>query len=177
MRKLFSILLLAASLFPLIVSASDTPLRDRQWYAGASGGSPTGPSADGFALSLISATGTARLSEPIWVIVEVRNTSGTTQGAWFASRHTSYDFKIVNVTTGLLAREAPNSFGLETFSGMLSGHLVPPHTSLYGQFRLDLMYHILNSGTYSIKVIDGVPIVNGKPVHLKSNTITITVSR
>jgi hypothetical protein len=152
-----------------------TQRQDIDWYGGAAGHGPTGAPVDGFALSLTRQQSSVHLGGPIWVAVEVRNVSGKMQDAWFGSRHSSYAFMVVNRDSKAIMPRKHNTFGLVTFSGPPNGHPVYPGDSLYGQFRLDLLYDITAPGTYSIQVSDGRPAINGKALHLQSNTITITI--
>lgn len=107
--------------------------------------------------------------------VEVRNTSNQPQHGWFGSRHSGYDFNITNVQTGAVAPKQGNAFGLATYSGNFNGLLIPAGDSLYGQFLLTAMYQMSEAGTYSVQVIDGRPIIYGKALHLRSNTITVQI--
>ena len=176
MSKFVNVFLFIILLASSAECLADTPLDNRQLYIGVSGNSAAGASVDGVALSLTLRNSTVQVGQPIWATVEVRNVSGKTQGAWFGPRNSTYSFTIVNVRTGSVAPAIPNNFGLDPISGPLDGPPVSAGASMYGTFRLDLMYKINEAGTYSVRVADGVPIVSGKPVHLQSNTMTLVVA-
>jgi hypothetical protein len=143
---------------------------------GASAQTPAGKPVDGFALSLTTQKQTVHLGSPILVTVELRNVSGTVQDAMFGSRHYGYDFSVRNISTGKLVPANPNnSFGLDPFNGEGRGWPVSPNTSIYTPFRLDLLYSFTEPGACTVQVIRGQNVVNGKPVSLQSNEITITV--
>lgn len=175
MRKILALLIFAALMAPAAGASPDSQQPENGLYGAPSGGGPTGASSGGFALSLTARANPVHLGRPIWVTVEVRNTSGAIQNAWFGSRHSSYAFTITNQSSGAIVPSNPhNAFGLEmvTWPG---GRPIDPGASLYLPCRLDLLYTFTEPGTYSVKVTDGEPVVNGKPVKLQSNAITITV--
>lgn len=147
----------------------------RELYGGPSGQTPSGPQRGGFALSLSRGDATAHLGGPIWVTVELRNVSGRTEGAFFGSRNPNYQFAIVNQRTGQQVPRVNSAFGLDASSGPPNGHLIYAGTSLYGKFRLDELYKFTEPGKYSVRVQQGVPIINGQALQLGSNSITIIV--
>jgi hypothetical protein len=175
MLKVLALLIFAALMAPAAGASPDSPQPENGLYGAPSGLGPTGTPSGGFALSLTARANPVDLGRPIWVTVEVRNTSGAIQNAWFGSRHSSYAFTITNQSTGAIVPSNPhNTFGLEmvTWPG---GRPIYPDASLYLPCRLDLLYTFTEPGTYSVKVTDGKPVINGKAVKLQSNAITITI--
>jgi hypothetical protein len=143
-------------------------------YSGPRSTTPLGSPKDGFALSLTAKSTVVHLGSPIWVTVEVRNLTGKAQPFQYGSRHSSYTFRIVNTKTKTAAAPRENGFGLASISGPF-GRLVAPTLSLYGDFRLDLLYNITEPGNYSIQVTNGMPILNGQDLQLISNAINMTI--
>jgi hypothetical protein len=176
--RMRNIAVLAALLAPLLAVYSGLAQSQPELYLAASGRAPTGPVYDGFALSLTSSGAPIQLGSPIWVTVELRNVSGQMQGALFGPRYYGYAFAIVDRSDGSAVSRNPNAvFGLDSMSGPANGHPISAGTSLYGKFRLDLLYNFTKPGVYTVQVIKGVPKLNGKWSALESNSITIVVSR
>lgn len=178
MRKVLALLILAALMAPAAGASPGSQQAENGLYSAPSGHGPTGAPHAGFALSLIARANPVHLGMPIWVIVEVRNTSGAVQNASFGSRHSSYAFTITSQSTGAIVPPNPNNtFGLETVTWPYGGRPIDPGSSLYLPCRLDLLYTFTEPGIYSVKVTDGEPGINGKAVKLQSNAITITILR
>lgn len=160
----------------LLLSLTVRPAFPQDIYRGSMAATPAGEPLEGFALSLTTRESTVRLGSPILVTVELRNASGNAQHALFGSRHSNYDFKILNLKTGsVVAANSNNAFGLVSVDGEGYGWPIQPRTSIYGPFRLDLLYQFREPGTYSVEVTRGQNVVNGKLISLRSNTIRITV--
>jgi hypothetical protein len=176
MRKALALLIFAALTAPAAGASPDSQQPEDGLYGARSGHGPTGASAAGFALSLTARANPVHLGTPIWVTVEVRNTSGAIQSAWFGSRHSSYVFTITSQSTGAIVPPNPhNAFGLDMVTWPYGGRPIDPGTSLYLPCRLDLLYTFTESGTYSVKVTDGEPAIDGKSVKLQSNAIAVTI--
>jgi hypothetical protein len=131
---------------------------------------------EGFVLSLQSEGLQSRLGSPIWVTVELRNLTGKDQkGMDFNSLYSGYDFAIRNLKTGqLVPRNKHTLFGTQGGS-MSTTWDVAPGNSLYGRFRLDLLYNFTAPGTYLVQVISGHPVIHNRIVTMQSNKITIAV--
>ncbi len=146
-------------------------------YAGFSNAGPTGPAVDGFALALTSDAQPFYLGRPMIVTVELRNVSGRYQAGIFGSVNSAaYAFRIVNRITGNVVSANPDSpYGLTAGSKPKDGWPIPEGTSVYGRFRLDLLYKFQWPGVYSVQVIKGQPIAYNRRLNLRSNAITITI--
>jgi len=169
MHKLIMALLLTLSLVPSPGLAQDI-------YRAAAAQTPSGEPVDGFALSLTTKQPTVHKGTPILVIVELRNVSGGEQNAMFGSRHSNYAFQIKNTKTGqFVPANANNTFGLATILGEGRGWPVNANTSIFGPFRLDLLYSFTEPGTYTVQVTRGQNIINGRLVSMESNIITIAI--
>lgn len=145
-------------------------------YGEPSSNGPTGPVANGFVLSLQTKSPDFKLHSPIGIILELRNVSGRFQQVDFNSRSSGYDFSIRNVTTGqLVSRNSNSSWGLAAGSSPSGGWVLEAGKSVYGFFRLDLLYSFSTAGTYSVQVSSGHPILNGHLVTMQSNKVMITV--
>jgi hypothetical protein len=156
------------------VAATGTT-QPEQFYGHSSVGE-TGPSRNGFALSLRPDKMAYALSGPIWVTVEIRNESGRDRGGIIGSRHSGYSFLIKNKLNGSVVSENPNNdFGGGYGSRPSTGWSIPKGTSMYARFRLDLMYSFKVPGVYSVMVIRGQPTIDDRRLTLQSNAITITV--
>jgi hypothetical protein len=172
MCKVIAILVLAAAVSSAAASPQTVLQLESSPYGGPAGRGPTGPPRGGFLLSLTALNGSTRTGSPIWVTVEVRNISGVEQDISYGARY-YYEFTIVNTKTGIKMPHNPNgSFGLDPFLGFRP---LPPNTSMYGGFRLDILYQVTDPGTYSVQVAKGPISVSGRSLILQSNTITITV--
>lgn len=143
-------------------------------YEDAPGDSPAGASARGFALSLKTNWSKLAPRVPFEVTVELRSISGRVQNVKFGSLRSDYDFVVLNQKTGAYVPRVPNAVLPSDTSGSPSnGEPVYPDTSVYGRFDLSGLYHISESGTYSVRVI-GRPTIDGQRVLLESNPIEVT---
>jgi hypothetical protein len=143
-----------------------------------SGASPTGPTSHGFALSLTPDNPVYYLGSPILVTVEVRNVSRRSHVGLFNSRNAGYFFNIVNaLTRSVVPRNEHSAFGLVggSFPVPQGGWPVPGGTSMYGKFRLDLLYNFRWPGIYSVQVVKGMPVIDKHRIVLQSNTLTLLV--
>ena len=147
-------------------------------FAGPSQRTSTGAAADGFSLALITDTPKVQLGAPIWVTLEIRNVTRTTQYAWAGSRHAGFAFTIIDVASGKsLQRNPYSTFGLDSIGGPFQGMAIPTGTSIYLKFRLDSLYEFSRAGTYSVRATKAQIVVNGREVLMPpSNAVMITVS-
>jgi hypothetical protein len=152
-------------------------------YGGPKGSSPIGPQVDGLALSLTADGRAAFHFAPIWVTVEVRNSSG----------------RKPHVVSGFYSAIITNRFGGSVLSGKPvhgpwafplgpirvswppCGPSFDANSSRYSNLELSSAYHFAVPGIYTVQVIgyvalglkDGPPPYPCKKVNLESNIITI----
>jgi hypothetical protein len=143
-------------------------------YEDSSADTPAGPASHGFALSLGSSFSSALLGAPLTATVELRNVSGRPQYAFFGSRGRDYGFTIVSHATGQVARNLHTGSEGNRTSAQWNSSPIFPGASLYGSFRLDSFAIFSRIGTYTVRV-EGRPIINGVPVEMQSNVLTITI--
>jgi hypothetical protein len=131
-----------------------------------------------FTIALKVGTPTVHLHDPIWATVHITNASGVPQQAWFGPRFV-YQFRIVkNETESVVANNPESQFGYDQYIG--HEYTVVPGDSMFGRFRLDLMYQFKTPGVYSIKVTKAGAVGKAMRVlvldlDVPSNTATITV--
>jgi hypothetical protein len=131
----------------------------------------------GFASSLTSDSATAPRVGPMWVTVEIRNVSGTTQYAQIPPRTGAFEFTIADQATGKVVQRNLNStFGLDDVGGPPEGRPISANTSIYLRFRLDRLYRFTGPGVYTVRATTLRVLVNGRHVLLPpSNAITVSV--
>jgi hypothetical protein len=161
----------------LTITALPCAAQRTNQYGIAPGTSLTGPPTHGFALSLTADSRVYYLGSPILVTVEVRNVSGRPHVALFGSPNLSYGFQIVNaLTKTVVGRNEHSEFGFGRVSVPLQGGWpMPVGTSMYGKFRLDMLYNFRSPGIYSVQVTKGMPVIDRRRVMLTSNAIHIIV--
>ena len=64
-------------------------------------------------------------------------------------------------------------FGYDLYIG--HEYEIPADVSMYGKFRLDIMYPIHSPGTYSVKASKAAAKIGDNVPPLTSNTLTVTV--
>jgi hypothetical protein len=143
-------------------------------YEDSSADTPAGPPSHGFALSLGAGFSSALLGAPLPATVELRNVSGRPQYAFFSSRGRDYSFTIVRHATGQVARNLHTGSEENPASARWNSTAIFPGASLYGSFRLDSFAFFSRTGTYTVRV-EGRPIINGVPVEMQSNPLTVTI--
>lgn len=143
-------------------------------YEDSSADAPAGPESHGFALSLASGFSSALLGAPVTVTVELRNVAGRPQYAFFGSPRRDYDFSIENHATGQVARNLRAASGESGASARWNSTPIFAGNSLFRSFRLDSFYRFSRIGTYTVRV-EGRPTINGVPVEMQSNPLTITI--
>ena len=159
------------------VPLNDAAIQSCGVCAGLRRRTPAGPPVDGLALSLTSPTPTVHLGSAIWAIVEVRYVYGPQQSVFFASGSYSNSFLIVDWRARRIVPRVP-SVPVKVITHVTApvSARITPETSLYGAFRLDLLYRFSEPGAYTVQVAEGRPIFNGQgPISLQSNVITIRV--
>jgi hypothetical protein len=143
-------------------------------YEDSSADTPPGPASHGFALSLGSGSSSALLGAPLTATVELRNVSGRAQYAFFGSRGRDYGFTIVSHATGQVARNLHTGSEGDRASAQWNSSPIFPGASIYGSFRIDTFAIFSRVGTYTVRV-EGRPIINGVPVEMQSNPLTVTI--
>jgi len=143
---------------------------------------PAGSILNGLTLSLTPQTLTARLGDPLWVTVELRNASGRKQAVFFTAKdgkitlwpNSNYEFTIVNRLNYQMVWQQPSApQGRIVEPGI--DHPLSPGSSMYARLQLDALYRFLAPGTYSVIVTSNVAIVDWHLIAPVSNPITITL--
>jgi hypothetical protein len=129
-----------------------------------------------------------RVGDPIWVSVELRNTSPESKpiyselagGKTYTLYRADYQFTIVDPANARLVPRNPASSPLSTGPIEIAAtvHQLAAETSTFVRFRLDTSYQFAKPGTY--KVIVSSFVAYSEPhnlnVSLKSNPITIAIT-
>jgi hypothetical protein len=140
-----------------------------------------GPTKFGLAVGLSSASSTYHVNQPISVAIEIRNVSGKMQHLRLGFRQDSYDFSVVDKTTGKVVPRDPSAAILESIGGSSFGSPLPPGMSRIVSIPLSDLYKMDRPGDYAVAVsasrvalvIDNPPAVG--VVLDASNTIVIKI--
>lgn len=155
-------------------------------FRAASATSRVGDAVGGLALSLTTQEGSVRAGEPVWVTVELRNTSPHPEGIFLYSVSSkveswpaSYQFTIVDaVTARVVQLKKPPMNEFRPIIVPAASHQLDPNSSLFARVRLDEFYDLKAPGRYAVIVNSFVRYVaptDQTSILLQSNPVKITV--
>lgn len=146
MKYVLALAVAALLLVPMVSRANDQDVSP--FTMGQSRMTPSGPETNGFALSL-QANSSYYAGQPVMVTLEVRNITGITQHLLLGARDSSYQFSVINTSTGRSAARRPSRSQLDSLGGPSSGRPIPPGHSKFVTIDLADLY-VLGPGQYRV---------------------------
>jgi hypothetical protein len=137
-------------------------------HSGRAWHSPTGPPADGLALSLTLNSYTLHFNNMVFATVELRNVSGESKSSPFFATGTTYTITAINRNTGERRR-----FEYRSKLGAPNGYRLAPETSVYLSISPELSWAWFpRIGNYALEA--QIKTTNASTL-LRSETIGVTV--
>jgi hypothetical protein len=156
-------------------------------YVAPSGSGPIGVAVGGLALSLKGPRSPIRLGDPVWVTVELRNTSHQTQRLFLYARPSyvqnwpaaNYSFTIVDrANAAVVPSQSNGENAMGAIAPRVSVHQLDPGTSMYTRIRVDQFYDFAMPGTYAAIVNSAVRYIyptDSTTIAPQSNPITLNI--